>query len=155
MPSPCFCHCGTICTHWDGEDRIVEHTYLGYFNHVKEKTEHLASVFKVNSPRNESLVVWRCPSISHEMEMTRMFLESQYYISPVLVSCASELTWSNLLMRSWHFRNDKRMSREIVKRDGRSILGRPASRRSQRARSLMILVGRLFSVSQHTRFVLG
>jgi len=60
----------------DGEDRIVEHMYLGYFNHIKEKTEHLTSMFKVNSPHNESLVVWRCPSISCEMETTRMFLES-------------------------------------------------------------------------------
>lgn len=152
------CHIFTIMglfAQWGGKDRVVEHTYLDYFDHIKEKTVHLATVFKVNSPCNESMVVWRCPSISCEMEMARMFLESQCCIRPVLISCTSKLTWSNLPMWPWHFKNAKQMSCEIVKHDGRSILGCPASRRSWRARSLIMLVGWLFSVSQLTRLALG
>jgi hypothetical protein len=57
-------------------------------------------------------------------------------------------------MRAWHFSKDVLISREIVLAEGRSMLGRPAVKRLRRVLSLMILIGRLLSVTHLTRCAL-
>jgi hypothetical protein len=46
------------------------------------------------------------------------------------------------------------MSREMVLFEGSSTLGRPAVNRSRNSRSLMMLAGRLFSVTHLMRYAL-
>src|SRR5882724_9671183 len=61
---------------------------------------------------------------------------------------------SNLAICSWHFSKHVWMSLEMRGLVGSWILGWPAVKRSHNSRSLMMLMGRLFSVNHLTRCAL-
>ena len=50
--------------------------YLGYLNNIKQKYENMPFMLQVDCPRNKGTVVWRCPRICREMNLTGMFLDS-------------------------------------------------------------------------------
>ena len=49
--------------------------YLGCLNDVRQEREHLTLMLKVYSPRNEGLMIRRCPCIRCDMYTPRVFLE--------------------------------------------------------------------------------
>src|SRR5882724_10051947 len=61
---------------------------------------------------------------------------------------------SNLAIQSWHFSKLVWMSLEMRGLVGSWILGQPAVKISHNSRSLMMLMGQLFSINHLTRCVL-
>ena len=50
--------------------------YLGYLNNIKQKYKNMPFMLQVDCPCNKGMVVWRCPHICREMNLTGMFLDS-------------------------------------------------------------------------------
>ena len=111
-------------------------------------------MLKMNHPHNESPMVGWHPSISCEMETSRILLSWLVNRDLCYLWQDLALTLSKLPIFSWHFANEVLISHIMVEMEGMIVWGHPAVMMWQSLASLMMLAGQLFSVTHFTIQVL-